>query len=59
MTKSQELDLKVRVDIDLLDMCQNELRKIKKFVKQEHTPLTPDRRSQVFDALNTLQDGPR
>lgn len=58
MTKTEELSLRVRVDMDLLDMCQNEIVKMRKFLKQEKTPLNPSRRSLVFDALNCLQDGP-
>lgn len=58
MTKTEELALRVRVDMDLLDMCQNEITKMRKFLKQEKTPLNPARRSLVFDALNCLQDGP-
>lgn len=59
MTKTEELAFRVRIDLDLLDMVQNEVVKMRKFMKQEKMPLNPDRRSAVFDALNQLQGGPR
>lgn len=58
MTKTEELAFRVRVDMDLLDMVQNEVTRMRKFLKQEKVPLNPDRRSAAFDALNSLQGGP-
>jgi hypothetical protein len=58
VTKAETLAFRIRVDLDLLDLVKNEVTKMQKFLKQEKTPLTPDRRSAVFNALAELQ-GPK
>lgn len=58
MTKTEELAFRVRVDLDLLDLVQNEVTRMRKFLKQEKMPLNPNRRSAVFEALNIIQGGP-
>jgi hypothetical protein len=58
MTKTQELAFRVRVDVELLDQVQNEVSRMRKFVKQERAPLSPNRRSAVLYALNRLQGKP-
>lgn len=55
MTKTEELAFKVRVDMDILDLLENEVKKAKKFLKREHTPVNPDRRAAWFAALNEMQ----
>jgi hypothetical protein len=58
MTRTEELAFRVRVDIELLDLVKNEVVRVRKFLRQEHAPLTPDRRADVFEALNLLQGRP-
>lgn len=58
MNDGEKLRFRVQVDRDLLRMVHTEITKMQRFIAEERTPLTPDRRSAVFDTLNLLQDGP-
>lgn len=55
MTKAEELDFRVRVDMDLLNLLENEVKRAKKFLKREHMPVNPNRRSAWFAALAKMQ----
>lgn len=54
-TENAKLALRVQVQMDFADMAGNELRRIKKYLKQEGQPLNPTRYNNLVRALDLLQ----
>ena len=54
-TKREELDLRIAIDADILDLVQHEVVSMRTHLIVNHTPFNPTRQHQLFQALRLLQ----
>lgn len=52
---SENLDLRMRVDADLLDLVNSEITNMRWHLATNKTPFNPTRRHELFEALRLLQ----
>jgi len=51
----EQLDLRIAVDADILDLVQHEITNMRAHLIMNHTPFNPTRQHQLFQALRLLQ----